>query len=121
MLKLLIILYCTCYFCYIFYTREPDYFDSETTKGKVEWLNKNDYKITYSVNNKTYNISTTSHLKSYKVNDVVEVIYNPSKPQQSAIYTLLGYWFTINELLLSVVLLIATYYLSVMITSNGKK
>ena len=119
MLKLLLSLYFTCYFCYIFYTRVPDYFDGETVMATIK-INSttNNTFANYTIDSKQYQISADYPLRKLKDGESVELIYNPSKPEIAAVYSLWGYWFTWGELIMSVVLLLGLYKLATSITQN---
>jgi hypothetical protein len=119
MLKLLLSLYFTCYFCYIFYTRVPDYFDGETVMATIKIDGKTNKALAnYIVASKQYEINADYPLRKFKDEEKVELIYNPSKPEMAAIYSLWGYWFTWGELIMSVVLLLGLYKLATSITQN---
>lgn len=118
MLKVLLALYCTSYFCFVFYTREPDYFDGEHTTGIVSMAVNKTCTASYLVNNMPYVIEANYPLRSLQQGQKIDVIFNPAHPQQAAVYSLWGYWFTWGELLISMVLLFALYQLAVSITKN---
>lgn len=119
MLKLLLSLYFTCYFCYIFYTRVPDYFDGETVMATIKIDSKTSNALAnYTIASKQYQINAEYPLRKLKDGETVELIYNPSKPEMAAVYSLWGYWFTWGELIMSVVLLLGLYKLATSITQN---
>jgi hypothetical protein len=72
----------------------------------------------YIVASKQYEINADYPLRKFKDEEKVELIYNPSKPEMAAIYSLWGYWFTWGELIMSVVLLLGLYKLATSITQN---
>jgi hypothetical protein len=72
----------------------------------------------YTVASKQYEINADYPLRKFKDEEKVELIYNPSKPEMAAIYSLWGYWFTWGELIMSVVLLLGLYKLATSITQN---
>ena len=119
MLKLLFSLYLICYCCYIFYTREPDYFDGETTQAIIQ-INEQTKTATatFLVANKIYTINANYFLRKLKNNQKIEIIYVPHHPEKAAVYSLWGYWVCWGELLMSTILLLALYQLSVSITQN---
>lgn len=119
MLKLFFTLYFTCYACYIFYTREPDYFDGETINAIINIDTKtNKATATYTVANKTYTINASYPLRALHNQQNIELIYLPQQPEKAVVYSLWGYWFTWGELAMSFILLFAMYQLSVSITKN---
>lgn len=117
MFKLVFTLYAVCYACFIFYTREPDYFDREIAKATIAIKNKKAIAF-YNVDAKTYSINADYILKSWKNNESTDVIYNPAHPEKACVYSIWGYWFTWGELLLSSVLLFFLYQLALSITKN---
>lgn len=118
MKKVLLFLYITCYACYIFYTRTPDYFDGETTTGIVHINETKQAIASYTVNDKAYTVPVSYPLRSLSPQQNIPIIYHPAHPEQSAMYSLWGYWFTWGEVLMSLVLLFALYQLAVSITKN---
>lgn len=119
MYKLLIVLYVVCYACYIFYTREPDYFDGEiaTATITIDQSTKSEFAV-FTVMNKTYQVNASYPLRKLVQNEEVKVIYKVSEPEVAVVYGFWGYWFKWGELLMSSILLIALFYLSVSITNN---
>ncbi|MFY7965418.1 MAG: hypothetical protein ACOVO1_11005 [Chitinophagaceae bacterium] len=119
MIKLLFTLYFTCYFCYIFYTRVPDYFDGETVEAiiKIDAVN-NLPKAVYTINKKVYEIDVKYPFRNLKAGESVTIIYQANQPEKAAVYSLWGYWFTWNELIMSVVLLFGLYKLATSIVQN---
>ena len=119
MYKLLLTLYFICYACYIFYTREPDYFDGETTHAFVTLNNKtNKATASYHIQGKQYFIDANYPLRTIENGEVVTIIYNPSKPEVAAVYSFWGYWLTWGELCFSIIALFISYQIAVSITSN---
>jgi hypothetical protein len=119
MLKLLLSLYFTCYFCYIFYTRVPDYFDGETVIATIK-INQHTNQATahYYIASNQYSFNANYPFRKLQDGEKVEVIYNPSKPETASLYSFWGYWFTWGELLMSSILLFALFQLAVSITNN---
>ncbi len=119
MYKLLVILYVVCYACYIFYTREPDYFDGEITTAtiKIDELSNSEIAV-FNVMNKTYIVDASYPLRKLIPNEKVHVIYKVNEPDIAVVYSFWGYWFKWGELLMSSILLLALFYLSVSITNN---
>jgi len=101
------------------YTRVPDYFDGETITAIVKFDKKtNVSSASYTIATKQYTINADYPLRQLKEGESVELIYNPSKPEIAAVYSLWGYWFTWGELIMSVVLLLGLYKLATSITQN---
>jgi hypothetical protein len=116
--RLLFSLYAVCYFCYIFYTRVPDYFDGETAYGKIEKVN-NEVKVNYIVNAIPYSITSKNYFNYFKQNERIEVIYHHSKPNEAAIYHFFTYWFNAKEFLLSLLFLLGSYFVAVALNNNA--
>lgn len=119
MYKLLIVLYVVCYACYIFYTREPDYFDGEIATATIiiDPSTKSEFAV-FNVMSKTYQVNASYPLRKLVQNEEVKVIYKVSEPEVAVVYRFWGYWFKWGELLMSSILLVALFYLSLSITNN---
>ncbi len=119
MYKLLIILYVVCYACYIFYTREPDYFDGEIVMAtiKIDQSTKSKTAI-FSLKHKSYSVDASYPWRILNENEKVKMIYKVNEPEKAVVYSYWGYWFKWGELLMSSILLIALFYFSVSITNN---
>ena len=123
MYKGIIVLYLVCFSLYIVYSREPDFVDGETSLATIHWLpdsasQQKIPKAVYVLNKKTYAIDARYVLRSLPEGKSVEVIYNPAKPEQAAVYSWWGYMITWGEILGSVILLIALFQVAVAVTKN---
>lgn len=78
----------------------------------------NDALANYTIASKQYQINADYPLRKLKDGESVELVYNPSKPEMAAVYSLWGYWFSWGELIMSVVLLLGLYKLATSITQN---
>jgi hypothetical protein len=117
MLKNIFSLYIICFGCYVLFTREPDFFESE--KITVSIIDSNShYKANYIIENKTYTVNANYLFKQFKNGEKITVLYNPQKPQLANIYSVWGYWLRWEELLVSTFLIIGLYYLATSITQN---
>jgi hypothetical protein len=117
MFKNIFSLYIICFGCYVLFTREPDFFESE--KITVSIIDSNShYKANYIIENKTYTINANYLFKQFKNGEKITVLYNPQKPQLANIYSVWGYWLRWEELLVSTFLIIGLYYLATSITQN---
>jgi hypothetical protein len=112
------ILYCIAFAVYVLFSRNPDYFESETTRGtiinpntldaavlKKFHLTVDDYPVViFAEGTETYyfNGSDNYFLTAIKPNETVRVIFNPGDPKQACIYRFWGYWINADELLYSV-------------------
>ena len=119
MYKFLLFLYFVCYACYIFYTREPDYFDGENTQAIIT-IDATTHKATahYIVSTKHYTINADYPLRKLKAGESINVIYNPSTPENAAVASIWGYWITWEELLFSAISLFLLFQLAVSINKN---
>ncbi len=119
MYKFLLTLYFICYACYIFYTRQPDYFNGETTQATIT-INATTHKATahYTIASKQYNTNADYPLRKLQEGETINIIYNPSKPEDAAVLSVWGYWITWNELVFSAISLFLLFQLAVSITSN---
>lgn len=113
------ILYFACFTCYIFFSRKPDYFDSEYTKGIVVVNSTGNKEVEYLIDNINYTIP----LHGWGASPVakgqpVTVIYNPSVPSDGSMYTFFNYWITLPELLLTACVFIVLLYAAVFITGK---
>ncbi len=114
----MIILYIVCYACYIFYTREPDYFDGETATAIIKIDAAKNTNAVFTLMNKTYSVSTKYPLRSLGAGQKVRVIYKANHPETAVVYNLWGYWFKWDELLVTSILFAALFYFSSSITNN---
>ncbi len=123
MYKSVFILYIVCFCLYILYSREPDFFDSETMPSTIHWLQdsasqKPVPKAVYQVGKTTYSIDARYVLRSLPEGKRVEIIYNPSHPERAAVYSWWGYWVTWGEILVSAILLVGLFQVAVSVTKN---
>jgi|GEM_PF-409368 len=112
------IVYLICFALFVLFSRQPNFNDSETTPGRVvagatladsiarvHHINKSDWPIVeFKVEKDTYYINGNNNmlLKLSDPKGRVKVIYNPSYPQNAAVYQLQGYWLLLGELLFSI-------------------
>lgn len=54
----------------------------------------------------------------YKAGEQKNVIFETADPSNAKLYGLFGYWLTFGELIASLIIVIALYYVAVSITSN---
>ncbi len=117
MLKNILLLYIICFGCYVLFTREPDFFESE--KINVPIIDSNNfYKATFVIENKTYTVNANYLFRKFNNQPIATIIYNPQKPQKASIYSIWGYWLRWEELLVSSLLIVGLYYLATSITQN---
>jgi hypothetical protein len=121
--KGIVILYLVCFSLYIVYSREPDFIDGEKTTGTIHWLQDSIAqekipKAVFIVDRKEYAVDARYVLRNLPEGKRLEVIYNPSKPKQAAVYNWWGYMITWGELIGSIVLLVALFQVAVAVTKN---
>jgi hypothetical protein len=120
------VLYFACLFCYIPFSRTPDYFQGEYIQGVVTKAdfslinNEPELVVDYRVGSETLQYKTTMwFLTSYKIGKKVTIIYNPSDPSEACIYSLVGYWIKWPELFISTFLFTAFFIASIYIAGNN--
>lgn len=87
----------TCFFLYLPFSREPDYFDSETAPAKIE--QKGDRVVAaYNEFGKPYFLPIDKNVYGSKIGQEIEVIYELSHPDKAAINKPWGYWFIGKEI-----------------------
>ena len=123
MTKLVIILYLSCFAIYILFSRQPDFFDSDTTKATIHFLQdslskKQEPFAQFAVNRMLYQIPAGYNFRNLHEGETVNIIYENEKPSHAAVYTFWGYWITAGELFFSIGLIIVMYYIATAITAN---
>ncbi len=101
MLKSAIILFVVCFLLYLPFSREPDYFDSETAPATIKLL-EGKLVAEYSEYGKYYFIKIDSVTYYNRIGERVEVIYELREPAQAKINKLWGYWLIPVELAWSI-------------------
>jgi hypothetical protein len=111
-----------CFPIYVLFSRRPDYFDGELTRGTIHFTNDSTNQVqpfaVYSVNEEEYSVNAAYIFKHYNEGEVVRMIYEASQPEKGAVYSIWGYWLRWGELLFSILLLVVMYRAAVAITSN---
>lgn len=97
MLKSAIILFIVCFLFYLPFSREPDYFDSETAPATVKLINEK-LVAEYSEYGKNYYIQVDSINYHDRIGARVEVIYELREPAHAKINKPWGYWLNPVEL-----------------------
>jgi len=97
LIKAALILFFSCFLLYLPFSREPDYFDSETAPALV--VKAGDSIVAkYNEFGKPFEIKLDPKHYQSKLGTRVEVIYELSHPQKAVVYKLWGYWLLPNEL-----------------------
>lgn len=97
MIKSAIILFITCFLLYLPFSREPDYFDSETTPAIIE-LKEGKVYAKYSEFGKSYMIELDPVVYRSMVGNRIEVRYELSHPEKATVNRAWGYWFIAKEM-----------------------
>ncbi len=123
MYKTITILYIVCFFCYILFTRQPDYFDGEFAPAVIHLVKDSaSQKIvataSFSVGKDHYTVDAMYPLRHLEEGDRVEVIYELSQPPKAAVYSWWGYWISAGELIASIVLYIILFQVAISINRN---
>jgi hypothetical protein len=97
MIKSAIILFITCFLIYLPFSREPDYFDSETTPAYI--VQRGDKIVAvYNEFGKPYILALDKQVYGSKIGQRVEVRYELSHPEKAVINMAWGYWFIVKEI-----------------------
>lgn len=121
MYKTAAILYLVLLFCYILFSRVPDYFEGEFTPGIVTQKESFEKQIQYRVGKETFVVPIGGWGASQvAAGQRITVIYNPTIPTEGALYTFFSYWFTLNELLTSAIGFIVLFVVAILITGKGE-
>jgi hypothetical protein len=121
------LIYLASFFCYIMFTREPDFIDGDIVNAVVS-------KATYSVSEKQPElvvdyIAGDKHLKCstnkwfltrHKQGQQVRVIYDPSHPEVASIYSFTAYWIRWPEVLFTAVFFVVLFCAATFIAGRGK-
>lgn len=126
MYKFVVLIYIVCFFCYVLFSRVPDYFEGDYVNGvvsKAAFSVKDKHPVVivnYKVGNEEFQYTSYMwFLTSYKRGQVIRIIYDPSNPPVACIYSFIGYWIRWPELLFTAIVFIILFIAAVFIT--GKK
>ena len=124
--KVVIIVYFTCFFCYVLFSRVPAYFEGDYTNGvvsKATFSLKENHPlmvVDYKVGNEKFQyISHSWFLTSYKPGHPVSIIYDPSNPSVACIYSFIGYWIKWPELFFTAIVFVVLFITAVLITGRN--
>ncbi len=126
MYKAITILYLVCFFCYVLFSRVPDYFYGDFIQGIVTEAafskeeNRPKLVVTYNVGNEKLKYTTDMwFLTHYTRGQVVTIIYNPDHPAVSCIYAFIGYWIKWPELIFTSLFFILLFLAARSITGEN--
>ena len=97
MIKSAIILFLTCFLLYLPFSREPDYFDSETAPATIV-LQGDSVVAKYTEFGKPYTLRLNKQKYASLNGQNIEVIYELRHPEKAAINQAWGYWFIGKEM-----------------------
>ncbi len=97
MLKSSIILFVVCFLLYLPFSRQPDYFDSDTAPAIIK-LKEGHIVAEYSEYGKLYTIQVDSLTYHSRIGARVEVIYELREPAHAKINQAWRYWIIPEEL-----------------------
>ncbi len=123
MYKFISILYFVIFSFYVLFSRQPDYFDSEFAPATIHFVKdstsqKQIAKANFTVGRAAYQVNAEYLFRNYKPGERVEVIYELSNPKKAALYAFWGYWFTLSELIASIIMWFVLFQIAVGITKN---
>lgn len=117
-------LYLVCLFCYILFSRDPDYFDSEFAQATLV-LKKDSYTLKdaltaeFSDGYKQFYVGDIlDNYSGHRQGDKITVIYEPKNPRGAKQYSFRKYWMTIQEFFWSLLLLAVSWSAAYSITQN---
>ena len=107
----------------MFYTREPDFQDSDYTKGIIHFVqdsgsNRKEPVAFFTFLHEEYTVKADYLFKSYKEGQKVNIIYNTTDPSDASVYSFWGYWLRWKELGAFLAIFIGLYQIAVALTSN---
>ena len=97
MLKSAIILFVVCFLLYLPFSRQPDYFDSETAPAVIK-MKSGLMVAEYMEYGKYYSIKVDSVKYQNRIGARVEVIYELREPAHARLNQAWGYWLIPEEL-----------------------
>lgn len=119
MYKTATILYLVIFSLYILFSRQPDYFDSEFTRGTIVETRPYHKAIRFREGTYTYTIPLNGWGASQvAAGDTVKIIFDPSKPATSTLYSFFSYWLSLPELLVSALAFVVLFAAAVLITGR---
>ena len=123
MFKFITILYFVIFGLYVWFSRQPDYFDGEFAPATIHFVTdsvsqKQIVKACFTVGTASYQVNADYLFRHYQTGERVEVVYELSNPKKAAIYTFWGYWLTLGELIVSIIMWFVLFQIAVGITKN---
>ena len=110
------------------FSRVPAYFEGDYTNGvvsKATFSPKENHPlmvVNYKVGDEKFQyISHSWFLTSYKPGRRVSIIYDPSNPSVSCIYSFIGYWIKWPELFFTAIVFFVLFITAVLITGKNNR
>lgn len=72
----------------------------------------------FTIAKKEYHVNPAYLFRKFTENEKVEIIYENADPAKAAVYSWWGYWIRWQELLFSIIILMAAMYAATSITKN---
>ena len=126
MYKSVTLIYLVCFFCYVLFSRVPEYFEGEFVNGivsKATFSVKNKHPVLavrYKVGQEEFTHQTdTWFISKHRPGQTVTMIYSPSDPSVASIYAFIGYWITWKELFFTAIVFIVLFISAVIITGDN--
>jgi hypothetical protein len=121
--KVVAILFIVCYPLFVFYTREPDFQNSDYTRGIIHFIkDSQDHHVEpvafFTFLHQEYTVKASYLFKSYKEGQRVDIIYDTGDPSVASVYSLWGYWIRWKELLAFIAIFFGLYQVAATLTSN---
>jgi hypothetical protein len=113
---------------YLFFSRSPDFISGKLTDGVVVGINEHTYGygsrretrrcpvINFQVDSteRSFSDATALYLWPYSIGDHVTMIYNPEKPSEACLFSLVGYWLNLTEVFTAgIILALITLFITV--------
>jgi hypothetical protein len=121
--KIVAILFIVCYPLFVFYTREPDFQDSDYTKGIIHFIqdSQSQHKepvAFFTFLHQQYKVKAGYLFKNYQEGQKVDIIYDTGDPSDASVYSPWGYWIRWKELLVIIAIFAGLYQVAAALTSN---
>lgn len=122
MIKIVAILFLACYPLFVFYTREPDFQNSDYTSGIIHFVkdssNRTGPVAFFTFLHQEYKVNAGYIFKNYQEGQRVNIIYDTADPSIASVYSMWGYWIRWKELLAFIAIFVGLYQVAVALTSN---
>jgi len=120
MTKTILIFYLVMFGIYVFFSRQPDWLDSELYPAKVVYAKDslNQPKAVFIYNNSQYQVDAAYPFRKLQNEDAVQVIFEYNNPRSAKFYAWWGYWIKWEELVGSIVLCIVLFQVAVAVNIN---